>query len=166
MEGVASGRGLTWIRDEWPTKPTMEDQSHGDAGWKTWRHRRDVDARGKDSMGGSLWLNLGLVLVTALGILAVLAKVWRVTPLDGGPLYRVSVVDRMQARMLHRRAMESAALGDDSAAVHGLRGAAANNAGNADVLRDWIRLAIRSEDGLAEVATHHAPQRGNISVHN
>ncbi len=151
MEGVASGRGLTWIRDEWPTKPTMEDQSHGDAGWKTWRHRRDVDARGKDSMGGSLWLNLGLVLVTALGILAVLAKVWRVTPLDGGPLYRVSVVDRMQARMLHRRAMESAALGDDSAAVHGLRGAAANNAGNADVLRDWIRLAIRSEDGLAEV---------------
>lgn len=101
-------------------------------------------------MGRPLWLALGLVLLAILGILAALARVWRVTPLDGGLVYRVSIVDRLQSMMLHRRALESAALGDERVAVHGLRGAVANNPGDAAVLRDWLRLAIGSDDALAE----------------
>lgn len=102
-------------------------------------------------MGRPLWLALGLLVVAALGALGALTKVWRVTPDDGGPVYRVSLVDKIQSAMLHRHAMEKAAAGDDRAAVQGLRSAVANNPGDPNVLRDWVRLAISKEDCLAEI---------------
>lgn len=102
-------------------------------------------------MGRPLWLTLGLLVAAAIGAVAFLAKVWRVTPDDGGPVYRVSLLDKVQSAMLHRRAMEHAARGDDRVALQGLRGAVANNPGDPDVLRDWVRLAVSREDCLGGI---------------
>lgn len=116
---------------------------------EAWRAREGVDARGMDPLGRPLWVALAGLLLAAGAAAGLTAKVWRVTPSDGGPVYRVSIVDRVQSWMLHRKAMANAATGDDAAAVHGLRAAVANNPGDAHVLRDWIRLALSREDALA-----------------
>jgi tetratricopeptide (TPR) repeat protein len=83
----------------------------------------------------------------AAGIFAMsLAKVWRVTPPDVTPVFRISVVDWLQSKMLLRRAQAQAAAGDYRLATYAWRAAIANHPASLEVLRSWVSAAGQAEE--------------------
>ena len=93
--------------------------------------------------GWALWCILGLFVAGSGGFLV---KMWRVTPDGFLPVFRVSMLDMVQSRMLHRRALEAAEAGDRRGSALAWRGAVANNPGNLEVLRGWVGAAAAADD--------------------
>lgn len=82
---------------------------------------------------------LCVVLVVAAGVGAVLPKVWRTTPEGFRPEVKVSLLDKMQAWSLRRKAQRLAAAGEHTEALQTWVGAIANDPGNLEVIREWLR---------------------------
>lgn len=79
-----------------------------------------------------------------------LAKIWRVTPPDVTPVFRISALDWIQSKMLLRRARAQSAAGDYQTATHAWRAAAANHPASLEVLRSWVSAAGQAEERVLE----------------
>lgn len=91
-------------------------------------------------------LVLGIAVLVAGFFALSFAKIWRVTPSYVLPVYRISIVDWVQSKMLLRSARAQSAAGNYRLSLHAWRGAMANHPASLEVLRSWLAAAGKAED--------------------
>ncbi len=93
-----------------------------------------------------------IFLVAGLALAVLLPPIWRVTPPDFVPVVRMSLLDRLQARMLRRTAERASARKDFRRAAEAWRAAFGNNPASPDLARGMIRNALEQVE----------PERGEL----
>lgn len=95
----------------------------------------------------NFWFRTAVLVLVSLGVVAgiLLPKVWRTSPPDFMPAIKVSVLDRIQARMLWRSAKKAEAAGNQEHAMAAWREAFANNRGDARLARGLVGCATQSD---------------------
>lgn len=94
------------------------------------------------------------LLLSGVGLLVGLPKIWVATPPGFNPVVRTSLLDRFQAWSFARRARAATAAGQYLAAVPLWGTALANNPANVSVLRAAIANVIQCEPLDRRLATH------------
>ena len=114
---------------------------------EAWKGRH-VGHDGKDAAWAAVprgwFVAIGMVLLAMLSAPLFLMKLWSVTPDGFAPVIRISVLDRVQAKMLGRSAAKHFAAGRLKEAGLSWREAIANNPVDVAVIREWTRAAISS----------------------
>lgn len=78
-------------------------------------------------------------------------KVWRSTPADFEPVVKISVIDKVQAWALRRGAERNEAEGKIDAALLSWQTAFANDPGDIELARGWVRFRDRHEISPREI---------------
>lgn len=92
----------------------------------------------------SPWFRLVFILFLAgfLSLPAVVLRLWRTSPDGFAPIVRISGIDWAQSWSLRRAARSQAAAGQWDKALFSLRAAVANNAANADTVRELLQTSL------------------------
>lgn len=85
-----------------------------------------------------------LFLAAAIGVPLLVLKLWTITPPGVTPVERISLLDRLQAWSLKRKAREATARGDFETAKSTWRAALANNPADPDGLREALKVLPRT----------------------
>lgn len=91
-------------------------------------------------------LAMGFTLLAVVTLLALLPKVWMATPPGFEPVVKISLLDRLQARTLARSARAQEAVDKPASALVAWDSAFANNPGDPDLVRGWMRCALKLSD--------------------
>jgi len=93
------------------------------------------------------WFRTAILFLLAIGLvlLVLLPPVWRTTPPGVMPIVRISLLDRLQARMLERTAERATAEKRLADAAEAWRSAFGNNMGSAPITRGLIRNVIEQD---------------------
>ena len=95
----------------------------------------------------SRWLRCAFVvfLLLAIGVPFSLLKIWDSTPEGFAPEIKISLLDRLQSWSLLRSAGKAREAGDLENAIHGWKGAIANNPGNIAACRGYLELMLEAD---------------------